>query len=84
MGQSQRPSGHLCKSNKQFQTLLGIGGSITDAGAEVFAQLSSEKQKELLTAYFDPKKGLQPLPHFDHISNFSGKVLPILKEAINL
>lgn len=42
---------------KQFQTLLGIGGSITDASAEVFAQLSSEKQKELLTAYFDPKKG---------------------------
>jgi glucosylceramidase len=42
---------------KQFQTLLGIGGSITDASAEVFAKLSSEKQEELLTAYFDPEKG---------------------------
>lgn len=37
---------------KQFQTFLGIGGAITDASAEVFAQMSPEKQEELLNAYF--------------------------------
>lgn len=41
-----------------FQTILGIGGAITDASAEVFAKLSPEQQKELLTSYYDPKKGI--------------------------
>ncbi|MGC6456398.1 MAG: glycoside hydrolase family 30 protein [Coraliomargaritaceae bacterium] len=41
----------------RFQTLLGIGGSITDASAEVFSKLSPEKQEELLTAYFDAEIG---------------------------
>ncbi len=44
--------------NKSFQTFLGIGGAITDASAEVFAQLPEEKQKEFLTAYFDRDKGI--------------------------
>ena len=29
---------------KQFQEFLGIGGAITDASAEVFSQLSNDKQ----------------------------------------
>jgi len=37
---------------RTFQTLIGIGGSITDASAEVFAKLSPEKQEELLNAYY--------------------------------
>lgn len=37
---------------KEFQTLVGIGGAITDASAEVFAQLSPEKQAQLLRAYY--------------------------------
>ncbi|MEP4532491.1 MAG: glycoside hydrolase family 30 protein [Cyclobacteriaceae bacterium] len=37
---------------QQFQSFLGIGGAITDASAEVFAKLSSNKQQELLDAYF--------------------------------
>ena len=41
-----------------FQTLLGIGGAITDASAETFAKLSPTQQKELLTAYYDPQKGI--------------------------
>ncbi len=45
-------------SRKSFQTLLGIGGAITDASAEVFAQLPAEKQKEFLTAYYDKDKGI--------------------------
>jgi glucosylceramidase len=43
---------------KSFQTFLGIGGAITDASAEVFAQLPKEKQKEFLTAYYDKEKGI--------------------------
>ncbi|WP_235048408.1 glycoside hydrolase family 30 protein [Arcticibacter svalbardensis] len=43
---------------KTFQSILGIGGAITDASAEVFAKLSKEKQQELLTAYYDKEKGI--------------------------
>lgn len=38
--------------NKQYQSFLGIGGAITDASAEVFAQLSASNQREFLDAYF--------------------------------
>jgi len=44
--------------NKSFQSLLGIGGAITDASAEVFAQLPLEKQEEFLIAYYDKDKGI--------------------------
>ena len=44
--------------SKQFQTFLGIGGALTDASAEVFAKLPKEKQTEVLTAYFDNKRGI--------------------------
>ena len=43
---------------QRFQTVLGIGGAITDASAEVFATLSPTQQAELLRAYFDPVHGL--------------------------
>ena len=38
--------------NKTFQTFIGIGGAITDASSEVFAKLSEDKQKELISAYY--------------------------------
>jgi len=41
-----------------FQTCIGIGGAITDASAETFAKMTPEKQKEILTQYFDVKKGI--------------------------
>jgi len=43
---------------RRFQTFIGIGGAITDASAEVFSQLPEAKQAELLTAYYDPEKGI--------------------------
>jgi O-glycosyl hydrolase len=43
---------------KTFQTMIGIGGAITDASAEVFAKLPSTQQQELLTAYYDKEKGI--------------------------
>jgi glucosylceramidase len=42
----------LVNPQKEHQEFLGIGGAITDASAEVFAKLSSDKQEELLNAYF--------------------------------
>ena len=44
--------------SKTYQTLLGIGGAITDAAAETFARLPEEKQREMLEAYYDPRKGI--------------------------
>jgi glucosylceramidase len=44
--------------HKTFQTVLGVGGALTDASAETFAKLTKAKQQELLTAYYDPDKGI--------------------------
>ena len=44
--------------NQTFQTMVGIGGAITDASAEVFAKLSKDKQQELLNAYYSKDKGI--------------------------
>lgn len=41
-----------------FQTMLGIGGAITDASAEVFAKLPAQLKEELLRAYYDSVKGI--------------------------
>ena len=43
---------------KRSQTILGIGGALTDASAETFAKLPPAKQRELLDAYFNPDKGI--------------------------
>ena len=44
--------------NKTFQSVIGIGGAITDASAETFARLPKDKQQELLQAYYNPQKGI--------------------------
>jgi len=43
---------------KTYQTMLGIGGALTDAAAETFAKLPDAQQKEILQAYYDPRKGI--------------------------
>ena len=43
---------------KRFQTILGVGGALTDASAETFARLPQAKQQEIMNAYFDVKKGI--------------------------
>ncbi|MDB4925072.1 glycoside hydrolase family 30 protein [Mucilaginibacter sp.] len=43
---------------KTFQTMVGIGGALTDAAAETFYKLPVDKQKEFLTAYYDKDKGI--------------------------
>ncbi|ACB74572.1 glycoside hydrolase family 30 protein [Opitutus terrae] len=42
----------------EFETLLGIGGAITDAAAETFDKLPETKRAELLRAYYDPRAGI--------------------------
>jgi glucosylceramidase len=44
--------------SKTFQSMIGVGGAITDASAETFAKLPKDKQNELLEAFFDPQKGI--------------------------
>src|SRR4030095_1340661 len=43
---------------QSFQTILGIGGALTDASAETFAKLPPATQKRFLTAYYDPETGI--------------------------
>ena len=43
---------------RRFQTILGIGGALTDAAAETFAKLPIAKQQEILRAYFDVNNGI--------------------------
>ncbi|RNI26754.1 glycoside hydrolase family 30 protein [Rufibacter latericius] len=44
--------------NKTFQTMVGIGGAITDATAETFAKMPKDKQQEIMKAYYDPTNGI--------------------------
>jgi O-glycosyl hydrolase len=44
--------------SRRFQTILGIGGALTDAAAETFAKLPPARQRELLEAYFEPDTGI--------------------------
>ncbi len=41
-----------------FQTVVGIGGALTDASAETFAKLPKSQQEELLRAYYHPQSGI--------------------------
>jgi len=41
-----------------FQTLLGIGGAVTDASAETYAKLPANLQKQFITAYYDTVNGI--------------------------
>ncbi|HEY1847648.1 MAG TPA: glycosyl hydrolase, partial [Opitutaceae bacterium] len=43
---------------RPFQTIIGIGGALTDASAETFDKLPADRQRELLRAYFDPESGI--------------------------
>jgi len=45
-------------ATKKFQSIIGIGGALTDASAETFAKLPKAVQQEFLTAFFDSRKGI--------------------------
>src|ERR1700712_1251555 len=57
----QPPETQVCiivDPTHHFQTMLGIGGALTDASAETFAKLPVTAQKQLLTFYYDTVKGI--------------------------
>ena len=68
---------------KTFQTFLGIGSSITDASAEVFAKLPAAVQEEVLTAFYDTEEGIgytltrTPI----HSSDFSSESFTYIEEG---
>lgn len=69
--------------NKTFQTVMGIGGAITDASAETFAKIPKDKQQEILDAYFDVNKGIgYSLARTTiHSSDFSSGSYTYIKEG---
>ncbi|HVJ37991.1 MAG TPA: glycoside hydrolase family 30 protein [Stenotrophomonas sp.] len=68
---------------RKFQTVLGIGGAITDSSAEVFAKLPQDKQAEFLKAYYDPQNGIgYSLARTTiHSSDFSSASYTYIKEG---
>ena len=58
---SQPPETQVCviiDPTHQFQTMMGIGGAITDASAEIYAKLSPAVQKRFLDSYYDTVSGI--------------------------
>lgn len=70
-------------STKTFQTLLGIGGALTDASAETFYKLPKDKQQEIMRAYFDPQHGIGYSLGRTHIHScdFSSESYTYVKEG---
>jgi glucosylceramidase len=56
--QTEKQQSVFVDPTKTFQTLIGIGGALTDAAAETLAKLPEAKRAELIRAYYDPKDGL--------------------------
>jgi glucosylceramidase len=57
----QPPETQVCiivDPTHHFQTMLGIGGALTDASAEVFAKLPATLQYQLLNSYYDTIQGI--------------------------
>ena len=80
---NERENSVFVNPGKQYQTVLGIGGAITDASAETFAKLSPEKQAEFLKAYYDKKDGIgySILRTTIHSSDFSSASYTYVKEG---
>ncbi len=72
----------IVEPNKNFQKILGIGGAITDASAEIFAKIPTEKQKEFLNSYYDETYGIgySLLRTTIHSSDFSSESYTYVKE----
>lgn len=83
---SQSPESEIAVQvvpSRRFQTLLGIGGAITDATAEVFATLNPEQQQRFVQAYFDPAEGIgySLLRTTIHSSDFSSASYSYVREG---
>ncbi|MDW5288909.1 glycoside hydrolase family 30 protein [Formosa sp. PL04] len=69
-------------TNKTFQTMLGIGGAITDASAVVFSKLPKDKQEELIQAYYgEDGIGYNIIRTSIHSSDFSPESFTYIEEG---
>lgn len=68
--------------SKTFQTMVGIGGAVTDAAAETFAKMPKDKQKEMMKAYYDAKDGIgyNLIRTTIHSSDFSSESYTYVKD----
>ncbi len=64
----------LLDRDREFQTIVGIGGALTDASAETYDRLPPEKQQEVLTALFDRTKGNGSL---SDVPTFTAAISPV-------
>ena len=48
----------IIDQSKTFQTIIGFGGSFTEAAAYALSKMSPDKRTEAINAYFNPKDGL--------------------------
>lgn len=48
----------LVDPTKGFQTVVGIGGALTDAAADAWSTLPPARQDEVVKKFFDPKDGI--------------------------
>ncbi len=55
---SEKQDAVFVDASKTYQTMVGVGGALTDAAAETFYKLPKASQQEVLKAYFDPQKGI--------------------------
>ena len=55
---NEKREGIFLDPAKTFQTVVGIGGAITDAAAETLAKLPADKQEEVVRAYYDSDRGI--------------------------
>lgn len=44
--------------DKKFQTVVGIGGALTDAAADVYAALPPDARAKVIRAFYDPVDGI--------------------------
>lgn len=68
---------------RRHQQLLGIGGAITDASAEVFAGLADHAKQSLIEAYYDASAGIgySLLRTTIHSSDFSSHSYTYIDEG---
>jgi glucosylceramidase len=68
---------------KTFQSVLGIGGALTDASAETFYKLPKAKQDEILNAYYNKTTGIGYTLGRTHIqsSDFSSETYSYVQDG---
>ncbi len=80
---TERENSVFVDPTRRFQTVMGVGGAITDAAAETYAKLSKAKQAEFVKAYYDPDAGIgySWARTTIHSSDFSSASYTYIKEG---